>query len=138
MRNLILLFFFILLSISKAHACMGPPFEFKIFFNTVPKEPPTGVLIAKVTVLYHYQETAKVIIREIFKTPNEKIREGSTVAMEYTVTSCGPHLEMLKTGIIMANVSADKTGKLVLHPYTYTESSNRDGKFYPPEYFNKP
>ena len=60
---------------------MGPPFEFKIFFNTVPKEPPTGVLIAKVTVLYHYQETAKVIIREIFKTPNEKIREGSTVAM---------------------------------------------------------
>lgn len=63
------------------------------------------------------QGMATATVIEVLKASDARIHQGDKVAMKYLATSCGPDHKSGDNGTIIAKMSADINGHLVLYPY---------------------
>ena len=131
MRYLITLALIGLTLSSQAYACRDPNSGNTVFFESIPNPQPVADLIAEVSLSDVDEEArpAKAVatVKIIHHISDARIREGERLVMRYGVSSCGPDLvnSRVKEGMIIARVSADSDGRLVLYPYIRTYDNRR-------------
>jgi hypothetical protein len=131
MRTLfILLMIGFLLITTSAVACLGRAHEYSIVFREMPVPRPKADVVIKAVLertwsnFFDKSTFASVRITQVFLAPSGKIRPGERVVMNYVTTSCGPKNQVGDKGIIIAKLSVNFWGKIILHPYTHNIKGN--------------
>ncbi len=125
------LILFSITAISPAKACRGAMEENTIFFEKDYNSKFDSDITAKIILdrIINLDKKPYNIafarITDVIEASAMNIQQGDNVQLQYEYTSCGPNHKAGDEGIIIAKISVDEKGKIILYPYERRYSDNQ-------------